>query len=88
MNFTFGRSQVIDGVYSAFGYGGANSIILEGAEGLVIVDTTDTMFGAKKVLNAVREVTKKPIKAVVLTHHHSDHVGGTEVFITCMDQVF
>jgi alkyl sulfatase BDS1-like metallo-beta-lactamase superfamily hydrolase len=68
------------GVYVATGYGLANSIMLEGDDGVVIVDTMEGRPQAKAVLADFRKLTKKPVKAIILTHNHTDHVFGGRVF--------
>ena len=57
----------------------ANGVILEGPERLIIVDTSESLETAEKILSALRQITKKPIEAIVLTHHHTDHINGLEV---------
>jgi alkyl sulfatase BDS1-like metallo-beta-lactamase superfamily hydrolase len=79
--FKKGLVKVTDGVYVAIGYGLANSIMIEGPEGLIVVDTMGTMEEGRSVLEAFRTVSKKPIKAVVYTHNHPDHVFGAEAFM-------
>ena len=71
--------QVTDGVYVAVNYAMANSILLEGPDGLVIVDTTESPIAAKDILAAFRKITYKPIKAIIYTHYHADHIYGAEV---------
>lgn len=78
--FKKGVVKVTDGVYAAIGYSLANSILLEGDDGVVIVDTLESSRRAEEVLAAFREVTDKPVKAVILTHNHPDHVYGGTVF--------
>jgi len=78
---------VTDGVYVAIGYGLANSILLEGDDGVVVVDTMESRPRAEAVLAAFREVTEKPVKAVVLTHNHADHVFGGKVFTEGRDDI-
>lgn len=68
--------KVTDGVYVAIGYALANSIMLEGSDGLVIVDVTESAESAREVYTAFRELSDKPIKALVYTHNHADHVFG------------
>ena len=68
-----------DGVYVATNYAMANSILLEGPDGLVIVDTTESPNSAKSILAAFRAISKKPIKAIVYTHYHGDHIFGARV---------
>jgi alkyl sulfatase BDS1-like metallo-beta-lactamase superfamily hydrolase len=72
--------KVTDGVYVAVGYGIANSILLEGTDGVVIVDTMESVESAQRVLAEFRKISSKPVKAIVYTHSHPDHVGGAAVF--------
>ncbi len=72
--------KVGDSVHVAVGWGIANIIMVEGTDGIVIVDTGETISQAEEVLAEFRKITPKPIAAVVLTHHHADHVLGTTVF--------
>ena len=50
-------------------------------EGLVIIDTLVHAQGAEKVLEEFRKITDKPVKYVIYTHGHTDHVHGTPVFM-------
>jgi alkyl sulfatase BDS1-like metallo-beta-lactamase superfamily hydrolase len=72
--------KVADGVWSAVGWGAANAILIEGTDGLIIVDTTITLEHARDVLAEFRKITDKPVKAIVYTHSHPDHTGGAAVF--------
>src|SRR5471030_765205 len=68
--------KIGDSVYSAVGYGLANILMIEGTDGIVVVDTGETLDQAQTVLAEFRKITDKPVKGVVLTHHHADHVLG------------
>ena len=72
--------RVSDNVYSAVGFGLANSIMIEGDDGLIIVDTMESTNEAKTVIREFRKITHKPVKAIVYTHNHTDHVFGAQVF--------
>jgi alkyl sulfatase BDS1-like metallo-beta-lactamase superfamily hydrolase len=72
--------KVAEGIYVAIGYGIANSIMLVGDDGLIIVDTMETEQSAREVLAEFRKVSDKPVKALVYTHSHPDHIGGATVF--------
>lgn len=72
--------QVTDGVYVAIGFGIANSILLEGDDGVIIVDTMETAESAQAVAAEFRRITDKPVKAIIYTHSHPDHIGGAGVF--------
>ncbi|UJJ32951.1 alkyl sulfatase dimerization domain-containing protein [Halopseudomonas maritima] len=78
--FRKGVEQVTDGVYVAIGYGLANSIMLEGDDGIIIVDTMETEAEARAVLAEFRKITDKPIKTIIYTHNHTDHVFGANAF--------
>ena len=67
-------------IYVAIGFGLANSIMIEGKDGLIIVDTMESKEVAASVLSEFRKITQKPIKAIIYTHNHPDHIFGAEVF--------
>lgn len=48
-------------------------------EGLVVVDTGLEPL-APRLREAIRKISPKPIKYVLLTHYHYDHIGGAELF--------
>jgi len=59
--------KVTDGVYSAVGFDGGNSIMIEGDDGLIIVDTLSSYEYAKDVITEFRKITDKPVKAIIYT---------------------
>ena len=71
--------QVADGVYVAVNYAMSNSILLEGVDGKVIVDTTESLEAAKEIAKEFNKITDKETKAVIYTHHHTDHIIGGKV---------
>ena len=77
--FKKGVEQVRDNIYVAIGYGIANCIMIEGRDGVIIVDTMNTVEEAAEVLAEFRKITSKPVKAIIYTHSHPDHVFGAEV---------
>lgn len=79
--------RVADGVYVAIGYGIANSILLEGSDGVIVVDTMETAESAREVLAEFRKLTDKPVKAIIYTHSHPDHIGGARVFAEGNDAI-
>ena len=72
--------EVTDGVYSGIGFGLANSIMIETSDSLVIVDTLGSEERATEMLEEFRKISSKPIKAIIYTHNHLDHIGGTTIF--------
>jgi glyoxylase-like metal-dependent hydrolase (beta-lactamase superfamily II) len=45
-------------------------------EGVVVVDALGTPALGAALLEAIRKVTAKPVKRVILTHYHADHFYG------------
>jgi alkyl sulfatase BDS1-like metallo-beta-lactamase superfamily hydrolase len=78
--FAKGIERVGDNVYVAVGYGLANSIMIEGTDGVIIVDTMESVQQAEEVSAAFRKISEKPVAAVVYTHNHTDHIFGAGVF--------
>jgi len=72
--------KVTDKVYSAIGYGMANSVMIEGDDGIIIIDAMGTYESAKVVMKEFRKITDKPVKAIIYTHSHPDHVNGAGAF--------
>ena len=56
-----------------------NSIIIEGAHEVMLVDAQLTKTSAEKVLQGIK-ATKKPLSIIYITHEHADHFLGLEVF--------
>ena len=74
--------RVTDGVYVAVGYALANSILIEGDDGVIIVDVTGSTETARAVKSEFAKITDKPIRALIYTHNHADHVfGGKGVWV-------
>jgi len=71
--------KVTEGVWVAVGYGLANSVLLEGDDGVVIVDTMESAEAAAAVKQAFDRITAKPVRAIIYTHFHTDHTNGTQV---------
>jgi len=58
----------------------ANAGIIVGDRGVAVIDTLTAPMHAKAFIAAIRRVTDKPFTHVFLTHHHGDHINGTQYF--------
>ena len=72
--------QVSDNVFTAIGYHGANTSMIVGTDGVIIVDTLMGPESAGNAFEALRRHSDKPVKAIIYTHSHPDHTGGAGVF--------
>ncbi|HYU99432.1 MAG TPA: MBL fold metallo-hydrolase, partial [Pyrinomonadaceae bacterium] len=76
----FEMVKVADGVYAAIRTEppgltvNGNSIFIINDDDVVVVDTTLTPGTAKEELAALRKLTSKPVKYVINTHWHDDHI--------------
>ncbi|WNJ21131.1 alkyl sulfatase dimerization domain-containing protein [Pontibacter sp. G13] len=73
--------QVDSQIYVAIGYGLANSIMITGADGRIIIDAMESMNAAEEVRAAFDSINASPIRGLIYTHHHSDHILGAKAFV-------
>jgi glyoxylase-like metal-dependent hydrolase (beta-lactamase superfamily II) len=67
---------VRDNIYMLVGAGG-NSTVQVGEDGVLIVDTK-LVAAAEPLLAAIAQLSSKPIRYVINTHAHPDHIGSNE----------
>jgi glyoxylase-like metal-dependent hydrolase (beta-lactamase superfamily II) len=60
--------------------GRPNAGFIVTAEGVVVVDALASPRDGARLLQAIRRVTRRPVRWLVLTHHHPDHHFGAIVF--------
>jgi glyoxylase-like metal-dependent hydrolase (beta-lactamase superfamily II) len=49
-------------------------------EGVVVFDSLGTAVLGQKLVDAIKKVTNKPIKRLIVSHYHADHIYGMQVF--------
>ncbi|MFG0381762.1 alkyl/aryl-sulfatase [Pseudomonas sp. zbq_18] len=74
--------KIADNVYSAVGWQLGNVAMIEAPEGLIIVDTGESVSESRKIMAEFRKFSDKPVKAVVYTHFHPDHINGVQAFVS------
>ena len=68
------------GVHLAVGYAASNVGMIEGDDGLIIIDTTESTKAAQNILAEFRKISEKPVKTIIYTHSHRDHISGATIF--------
>jgi cyclase len=61
-------------------HAGGNTGFVIGSDGVLVVDDFQTPEAAQALLDAVHKTTPLPIRYVVNTHYHLDHVMGNGLF--------
>ena len=69
--------KVAENVYCIFGQGGNIGLVVTSKHAVLIDDQFERLVPG--LMEAVQSVTDKPIKYLVNTHGHPDHVGGNVV---------
>ncbi len=77
----FATTRVTDNVY-LFRYGGHQSIFVVTPDGVIATDPIgyNRPAAVKTYIDEIRKVTQAPIKYVVYSHHHYDHIAGGQPF--------
>ena len=73
-------------IHFAIGFGIANSIMVEGDDGNIIIDAADSMYEADKIYNLFKQKNSNPIKAIIYTHNHGDHTFGTQYYLNIQEE--
>jgi metallo-beta-lactamase class B len=65
----------------AFGRYPANGLIIEDGDGSLLVDTAWNPEQAERLLTWAQEELRRPVRAAVVTHFHSDRTGGVAALV-------
>lgn len=68
-------------VWFVVGYDVSNVTMIEGPTGLILIDAGQSPVRMEALRKKFREITDKPIKAIIITHGHGDHFGGIQAFL-------
>src|SRR5215468_6665027 len=63
-----------------FRYGGHQSMFIVTPQGVIATDPISERRPAKPYIDAIQAVTKAPIKYVIYSHSHYDHIAGGKPF--------
>lgn len=82
----FPTQRLAPGVYAILGdtgrgsEGRANAGFIETTEGVIAVDAGGSPREGERLIRTIRRTTRRPIRWLVLTHHHPDHHFGAIAF--------
>lgn len=71
-------TEVVSGVYS-FAHSGARSMFIITREGVIVTDPMHR-FAAQAMREEITKRTDKPVKYVIYSHNHWDHILGGKIF--------
>lgn len=86
VNHNHGLFQVTEGIYQLRGLDLSNMTIVEGDEGIIVIDPLiyrETAAAGLALYRAQRG--HRPVKALIYTHSHADHYGGSKAIVSQED---
>jgi glyoxylase-like metal-dependent hydrolase (beta-lactamase superfamily II) len=82
--------RVADGVYFVQGESAMGSALNQGFvsnagvvvsdDGVLVIDALGTPALARRLIEEIAKVTTQPVRTVVVTHYHADHIYGLQAF--------
>jgi glyoxylase-like metal-dependent hydrolase (beta-lactamase superfamily II) len=69
--------EIRDGLYFLTD-GAYNTMFLVTNEGVIAIDALPTL--GQRQLDAIHEVTDKPVRYLIYSHEHTDHIGAASLF--------
>jgi alkyl sulfatase BDS1-like metallo-beta-lactamase superfamily hydrolase len=83
LNNFHGLFKVTERVYQIRGFDDSNMTIVEGDNGLIVIDTLSAAESARAAIELYyQNRERKPVIAVIYTHPHTDHFGGVRGIVS------
>jgi glyoxylase-like metal-dependent hydrolase (beta-lactamase superfamily II) len=85
--------KIADGIYAAlvseprYDPVESNAVILINDDSVLVVDANRTPAAARATIAEIRKLTNKPVRYVVNTHWHDDHIFGNQSYLEVFPQV-
>lgn len=71
---------VPDTVIHVLGYGHSNASFIIADASVILIDTLDTDVRGERLAAIIAHHTDKPVRTIISTHGHPDHLGGAAAF--------
>jgi glyoxylase-like metal-dependent hydrolase (beta-lactamase superfamily II) len=90
---TFTTEKVADGVYAFLApdsktpFVSGNSLAIVGKNGVLVVDSGHVPSLTRRMIGEIKKVTGTPVRFVVNTHWHFDHLMGNAEYVTAFPEV-
>jgi cyclase len=83
--FSFATEKLAEGVYAFVEPTGhsvvsGNSLVVIGDDGVLVMDTGHHPALTRRMVEEIRRLTPQPVRFVVNSHWHNDHVAGNAVY--------
>jgi alkyl sulfatase BDS1-like metallo-beta-lactamase superfamily hydrolase len=86
LNCRHGLYEVVPGIYQIRGFDISNMTLIESETGVIVIDPLVTLEVASAAIELYfARRGKRPVKAVIYTHSHTDHWGGVKGVIAQED---
>ncbi|MBI2347958.1 MAG: MBL fold metallo-hydrolase [Deltaproteobacteria bacterium] len=73
--------KLADDVYVYIGKrNDANAMVVVTSQGVVVIDTGNNQPETRNIQKHIQAITPLPVRYVIITQDHGDHVGGTPLF--------
>lgn len=80
-------TKVKEHIYHFLGWGHSNAIAIIAKESIILIDTLDSDARAQRMKEYLQGISDKPVKTIIYTHGHPDHMGGSGAFKDTVEEI-